>query len=249
MAAPVESPMVPQYRNGTTGHAVQTLEQLLAPRRPSCLDPNIPFTPMLSRSSREASVASPATTNGMWDSPSMSMGQYGRAMSAGVAPPIGKISPPQPFIATASSASGIPRSEAYAPHGIGSILEDPRHTGHSPPSATGDGHTSHGMNYEVAMQSSYHGLPPPNQSSSAAYRPTKHHIRDPSQTSPVYTTSPNMPTGNDILSMTGADTSHMRSNLACISTMDCQVDGPSYNASLDRFTSNPTAASAPPIQM
>jgi len=158
-----------QYRSPATGQAVYQLENMLAPRRPACLDPSAPFPPLSAGvRPREASVASIPSHQPSWDAPSRTM-----------PPSLPRMSPPhqQNYVTTpTTTTAGMPRSEpAYAAHhhgGLNSILEDPRHhASRSPmsPHGHGDGGhaSSHGLPYEVSSsiaqaphQGYGHHLPP-----------------------------------------------------------------------------------------
>ncbi|KAK3943856.1 hypothetical protein QBC46DRAFT_22445 [Diplogelasinospora grovesii] len=208
VAPPGDSNIASQYRTVNPGNAVQTLEQLLGPRRPTCLDPNAPFFPMPpgvgggggrmmdpgGRTSRETSVTSSIST--VWDGLQPPANQHGRALSAGVMSQPPRLQPQQqqqyvpPTTAPGAVAVSRPDLSLGMPQGLGSILEDPRtpRVNPSPTSAHPD-NQSHGYNnYDMHMMQNPSAYNPSQQQ-----RPQRPSLSAPHY-SPTPGSSPYIPT-------------------------------------------------------
>lgn len=101
-----------------SGPAVQSLQSLLAPRRPAGIDPNVQAT-MPGQASRETSITSGSTsTSALWETSPQAMAatynhQHAMNIQQGAA-----VSPPvtQAYPNTLYSAESTPRMETYASH-------------------------------------------------------------------------------------------------------------------------------------
>ncbi|KAJ2907378.1 uncharacterized protein MKZ38_003235 [Zalerion maritima] len=264
IVAPAGDTSLPQYRSGSTGNAVQTLEQLLTPRRPSCLEPSAPFCAPSSstagshaagaggvgRTSREGSFTSVSTSNTMWDTatmPTASIPQQSRTLPSSNSQ-LNKMASPQGFISPTQSTGSANKTEAAITlSGLGSVMEPPRpsHVNVSPGTASQEPQATQAYSFDVSMQ--MHNPP----SYTTAHRHHKHALSPqscgPGPSSSLYAATtasqPQTSRGTNccmatdlITSMTGADPQSVRSSLGCVPGMDCQVDNTTFNNAIERYT-------------
>ncbi|KAL3955510.1 hypothetical protein ACCO45_011073 [Purpureocillium lilacinum] len=117
------------FRTGEPGSTVQSLQQLLVPRRPAGLEPGIAF-PLPSQSSRETSSASASTaSSSLWDPAHTTMAAYGHhPQPMGVAPPV-MGTPNQAQYTSPAFGNAIPaRHDPFAGQQHQQLLGDPRQT-------------------------------------------------------------------------------------------------------------------------
>ena len=98
--------LTPSLGTGLPGPAVQALQQLLVPRRPNSMEPNVPF-PLPSQTSRETSIASASTsTSSLWEGPQH---QHGMTTPTGTGQ--------QYTTATLYSGDSTPRVDSFSGQG------------------------------------------------------------------------------------------------------------------------------------
>ncbi|POR38382.1 Uncharacterized protein TPAR_01433 [Tolypocladium paradoxum] len=163
--SPLDSGGGQPFRTGDPGPSVQSLQQLLLPRRPAGLDQNVSF-PLPSQSSREDSIASASTaSSSVWESTQATMTPYGHHQQIGVAPAVvgssGHPQYPSPAFSAAGSAATA-RQDSFSGPAPASMLSDPRQAIVTTQSISMDG--SPAMNYHYSM-------PPYNDPAARGYGP------------------------------------------------------------------------------
>lgn len=108
-AAP--GPGFPGVPGAGPGPSVQSLQQLLAPRRPASLDPTTPF-PLAGQASREASITSASTsTSSLWDPQQQGIPAYSHHQPVNMAP--GPMAGSSQYSTPVYSAESTPRVDAF----------------------------------------------------------------------------------------------------------------------------------------
>ena len=108
-AAPAQG--FPGVPGAGPGPSVQSLQQLLAPRRPASLDPNTPF-PLPGQASREASITSASTsTSSLWEPQQQGIPAYAHHQSVNVAP--GGMPGSSQYSTPVYSAESTPRIDTF----------------------------------------------------------------------------------------------------------------------------------------
>ncbi|CAH0015613.1 unnamed protein product [Clonostachys rhizophaga] len=109
------------------GPPVQSLQQLLTPRRPNSLDPNVPF-PLPTQASRETSATSVSTTtSSLWEGnqPAMSS-QYTHHQAMNVPGAMAAPTSGQSYSASVYSSDSASQVEPYSAHQQNSVLGSQR---------------------------------------------------------------------------------------------------------------------------
>jgi hypothetical protein len=235
-----------QFRSAIVGSNVGTLEQLLEPRRPNCIDPSTPFCPVPSsisgvarvtdsggQASREASVT-------MWDAVTSSSSPLTRNFPTTLPSQSTRIQPGQQFLTPNTTPTGASRNDSLALQGLGTMMDDPRTSDVtvSPVSATGDGQSQGGYGYDI------HLLPSPSGYSTPQHRRQRLAVQTPtcvpSPISPTYiptTSSPNnCGLGSDLMATMAGDEASVRASLGCVPGLDYQVDNVHFANAMDRYT-------------
>lgn len=152
------------FSAGNPGPSVQSLTQLMAPRRPNSLDPNVPF-PLPSQASRENSIASASTsTSSIWEGPPHGISSsYGHHQTMNVPNVMAGPSGTQGYSTPVYSGDSTPRVDTYSGQPQGNIqLETQRHQNYNPqqqmqpPEIQGPGP----MNYSNPNAPPYHHADP-----------------------------------------------------------------------------------------
>ncbi|KAF4449172.1 hypothetical protein FALBO_16709 [Fusarium albosuccineum] len=119
-AAQTDPTPMSRFTSGNTSETVQSLQHVLAPRRPAPLDPGVSYV-VPPQESREASIASVSTRSSSLWKPGQSMQPgpaYGRPLPSNVPTPIAPQSissqmHPQRYSAQVLPGTQVPRAEAY----------------------------------------------------------------------------------------------------------------------------------------
>ncbi|KAF7552964.1 hypothetical protein G7046_g7255 [Stylonectria norvegica] len=116
---------------------VQSLQHVIAPRRPPPIDPSIAYS-VPPQGSREASIASVSTSSSSIWEPAQPMGpSYGRPPPANVPTNMGRPAipsqlPTQQYVSQVFPESSMSRNEAYHPtQSAGPLMGDPRQQNYS----------------------------------------------------------------------------------------------------------------------
>ncbi|KAL2692003.1 hypothetical protein Neosp_002399 [[Neocosmospora] mangrovei] len=138
-AAQTEPTPIPHFPSSNPSDAVQSLQHVIAPRRPAPLDPGVSYV-VPPQESRETSIASVSTSSSSLWEPGQAIQPgpaYGRPLPSNVPTPIGRQSissqmHPQQYAAQVFPGTHVPRTEGYHPVAApGSLLEDPRRHSYS----------------------------------------------------------------------------------------------------------------------
>ncbi|KAJ6444409.1 kyphoscoliosis peptidase [Purpureocillium lavendulum] len=115
------------FRANDPASTVQSLQQLLVPRRPAGLDQGIVFQ-LPSQSSRETSSASASTaSSSLWDPAHTTMAAYGHHPQPMAAPPPVMATPNQEPYTSPAFGNAIPaRQDPFASQQHQAMLSDPR---------------------------------------------------------------------------------------------------------------------------
>ena len=157
-------PVAPQGSTAASPHtvspAVQSMQHLLAARRPASLDSNMPFSMLNQASSREASITSVSTSNSssIWETAQGSMPTI-YAHSPTMSVPTTMTGPPGPpqDAHVGFPESSIPRTELFPVPVSEAMLEEQRRHLYASQILPAD----HGQAYHHALPSNaYHGPPP-----------------------------------------------------------------------------------------
>jgi len=235
-----------------SGGNVDTLEQLLEPRRPNIGESKSPFCPvpsnigvgagtikmldvMAAQASREASVAS------MWDTVSGSNSPLTRSFPTLASH--GRIQPTQQYLTPNTTPNGSSRTDVgLAVQGLGSMMDDPRTStaNVSPVSMAGDATVQSGYGYDMNM------IPSPTAFTTPQHRRQKLMLQTPTNCVPSPISPTYMPSASstdscsmatDYMSaMGGADPEQVRAALSCLPQLDCQVDNVNFATAMDRYT-------------
>ncbi|KAM5348374.1 hypothetical protein ACJ41O_008198 [Fusarium nematophilum] len=131
---------MPHFTPGNPSETVQSLQHVIAPRRPAPLDPGVSYV-VPPQESREASIASVSTSSSsLWEpgQPIQPGPAYGRPLPSNVPTPVGRQSissqmhPQQQYASQVFPGTQVPRTEPYHPVAApGPLLEDPRRQSYS----------------------------------------------------------------------------------------------------------------------
>lgn len=148
--SPLDAGRGQPFHTGDPGTSVQSLQQLLIPRRAAGLDQNVPF-PLPSQSSREDSIASASTaSSSVWESTQGTMAPYGHHQQISVAPAVmGSSGHPQYSSPAFSGDAAAVRQNSFPGPPPPSMLSDPRQAIVTTQPMSMDGHPA--MNYHYSM--------------------------------------------------------------------------------------------------
>lgn len=211
----------------TVSSNVQTLEQLLEPRRPRCLDDSDSFC-VPSKYAPCSRPSDPAPTH--TDSIPSSVSQIGWTQHS------------QYITAPNLGASRSRTEAAIALKGLGSMMADHRSPANSimsSASIAGEGHSQAVYGYSVHLLASPTAYEHPDHShhrlslqSSAGSAVASNYLHP-------QATGSNCSMATDIISgMTGVDPHHVRGQLGCMPGMGCHVDNASFHDAVDRYTAS-----------
>jgi len=238
------------YLHPTAVGGVQTLERLLEPRRPRCLESDEPFCAPSSVDgctrpadaaatckSRETSIAG---TSSVWGIPAHPDGLRSSIPSQG-----GQIQPTQ-YIAAPSSRTTLGRTDAArALKALSSSKADSRGRTSSnlaSASVTGGSHSRppYDFNMHLFSSSSDYDQPHPNRQR-LSLQSSASTSAVPSDYMQAHPTENNCSMATDIISgMTGVEPHHVRSQLGCMPGVDCHVDTASFGNVVDRYANATT---------
>ncbi|KAH8912363.1 hypothetical protein BR93DRAFT_963547 [Coniochaeta sp. PMI_546] len=230
---------------------VQSLERLLEPRRPRCLEPSEPFSApsdvggccskpadaSATLKGRETSIASSCA---VWEIPARPEGLPSSVSRSGV-----RIQPVQ-YMAAPGSETILSRTDAaMALKGLGSTKADPRSpttSNMASASLTGVLHSQQPYDYNVHLYSNPSGYDPPHAArqrlslqvaASSASVPSNYMQAQPGEN--------NCALDADMISrMSGVDPHHVRGQLGCMPGIDCHVDPANFSNLMDRYTTATT---------
>jgi len=156
---------VSHFTAGNPGETVQSLQHIIAPRRPVPLDPNVSYS-VNPPDSREASIASVSTSSSsIWEPTQTITSAYGRSIPSNLPQPMSRQSmssqmTPQPYSTQVFTGASTPRTEAYHPQqSMGSMLDDPRHQAYPVVTIPSDGSS---MPYNMSINPFHHQPGPDN---------------------------------------------------------------------------------------
>ncbi|RSL67735.1 hypothetical protein CEP54_003143 [Fusarium duplospermum] len=156
-AAQTEPTPIPHFTSSNPSDAVQSLQHVIAPRRPAPLDPGVSYV-VPPQESRETSIASVSTSSSSLWEPGQGIQPgpaYGRPLPSNVPTPIGRQSissqmHPQQYAAQVFPGTQVPRTETYHPVAApGPLLEDPRRHSYSVAPMPGDASST--LGYSIPM--------------------------------------------------------------------------------------------------
>lgn len=150
---------VSHFATGNPGETVQSLQHIIAPRRPAPLDPGVAYS-VNPQDSREASIASVSTSgSSIWE-PAPIQPAYARHLPTNLPQPMGRHSissqiPTQQHNPQVFAGTSTPRSEAY--HAT-PMLDDPRQQTY--PVVTIPSDPSSTMTYNMSINPFHHPAGP-----------------------------------------------------------------------------------------
>lgn len=155
---------VSHFTTGNPGETVQSLQHIIAPRRPAPLDPNVTYA-VNPQDSREASIASVSTSSSsIWEPTQQMSSAYGRHMPTNVPQPMARQPmssqiTPQPYSPQVFAGSATPRTETYhSTQSLGPMLDDPRQQAYPVVTIPNDGNST--MTYTTSMNPFHHPAGP-----------------------------------------------------------------------------------------
>ncbi|OIW31949.1 hypothetical protein CONLIGDRAFT_246221 [Coniochaeta ligniaria NRRL 30616] len=228
---------------------VQTLERLLEPRRPRCLEPSETCCAQSSVDSCSRQVEAAVTLKSRESSIVSGLSIWGipahpDGLRSSISSQEGQIQPPQ-YIAGPSSGTVLSRTgAAMALKGLSSIKTDarsPTSSNLASASVSSGAHSQQPYDYNMPLFSTSSGYDQPHPTRQRPSLPSSGTSSAASSNYMQTQQTENCSMATDVISgMTGMDPHHVRDQLGCMPGMDYHVGAASFGNVVDRYTTATT---------